>query len=63
MAIAHDRLPWTQVSDLKGWKNEAAKAYGINSIPQNVLVDPQGKVIARNLRGDKLSEKAGELFK
>jgi peroxiredoxin len=53
-AILADGLVWTQVSDLKFWKNEVAVKYGITSIPQNFLLDPQGKIIAKNLRGEDL---------
>jgi thiol-disulfide isomerase/thioredoxin len=62
-AIRHDGLVWTQISDLKGWDNEAAKAYGVASIPQNFLIDPNGVIIAKNLRGDALQAKLAELFK
>jgi len=62
-AINHDGLVWTQISDLKGWENEAAKAYGVASIPQNFLIDPNGVIIAKNLRGDALQAKLAELFK
>jgi len=62
-AVASDQLTWTQVSDLKGWSNATAKIYGINSIPANLLVDKTGKIIAKNLRGEKLREKIGELLK
>lgn len=62
-AIASDGLTWTQVSDLKGWKNEAADAYGVSSIPQNFLIDPNGIVIGKNLRGDELNAKLASLFK
>lgn len=48
-AIADDRLNWTHVSDLQGWKNAVSKMYGIQGIPQNVLIDPNGKVLAKNL--------------
>lgn len=61
-AIAKDGLTWTHVSDLKGWKNEAAALYNVQSIPQNFLLDPQGKIIAHNLRGEELSKKLAELF-
>ena len=61
-AIETDGLPWTQVSDLKGWKNEAGVLYGIRSIPSNFLIDPQGKIIARNLRGKQVEEKLKEIF-
>lgn len=61
-AIKADGLAWTQVSDLKFWDNEVAKLYGIKSIPQNYLIDPSGKIIAKNLRGDDLNKKLAELF-
>lgn len=61
-AVKKDGLAWTQVSDLQGWGNEVAKMYFIKSIPQSVLIDPAGKIIARNLRGKELSEKLGSLF-
>ncbi len=50
-AIKDDNLTWTQLSDLGGWDNAVSKQYGISSIPQNVLIDPSGKIIAKNLRG------------
>jgi len=53
-AIHKDGLPWTQVSDLKYWQSETATLYGVNAIPQNFLLDPTGKIIAKNLRGDDL---------
>lgn len=53
-AVKNDGMPWIHVSDLKGWKNEVALMYGINSVPQNVLVDPQGIIVAKNLRGENL---------
>ena len=53
-AIADDHMPWTQVSDLRGPQNEAAQRYNINAIPQNFLIDPTGKIVATNLRGDDL---------
>ncbi len=62
-AIAADKLTWTQVSDLKGWGNEAAKLYGINSIPANLLLDKTGKIIGKNLREQKLRDKIAELLK
>ncbi|MES2828058.1 MAG: TlpA disulfide reductase family protein [Bacteroidota bacterium] len=55
-AIKKDGMPWIHVSDLKGWKNEVALMYGINSVPQNILIDPKGMVIAKNLRGENLLE-------
>ncbi|HEX8350984.1 MAG TPA: TlpA disulfide reductase family protein, partial [Hymenobacter sp.] len=50
-AIANDKLTWTQVSDLKGWESAAGQTYGVKAIPQTVLLDPQGRIIAKNLRG------------
>jgi peroxiredoxin len=61
-AIKQDGLVWTQVSDLKYWNNEAAGLYGVRSIPQNFLIGPDGKIIAKNLRGDDLDEKLAELL-
>jgi len=60
-AIHDDGLIWTQVSDLKGWKNEVAIQYGIQAIPQNFLLDPEGKIIAKNLRGEELDSKLAEI--
>lgn len=62
-AIADDKLVWTQVSDLKGWQNEAAALYAVNSIPSNLLVDKTGKIVARNLREEKLRETVSGLLK
>lgn len=62
-AIKQDGLPWIQVSDLNGWKNEVALMYGINSVPQNLLINPQGVIIGKNLRGEQLTEKLFELIK
>jgi len=53
-AIEKDQLPWTQVSDLKGWNDSAAKLYGVRAIPANFLIDPSGKIIAEDLHGDAL---------
>jgi len=61
-AVRDDQLTWPQVSDLKGWGNAAGKLYGVNSIPANVLLDPDQKIIARNLRGIDLENKLKELF-
>ncbi len=62
-AINDDHLTWTEVSDLKGWKNEAAELYSVKGIPQNFLVDPDGKIVAKNLSGDDLEKKLAELLK
>lgn len=61
-AIKKDGLAWTQVSDLQWWNNAASTAYGIQAIPQNFLLDPTGKIIGKNLRGDDLEKKLEELF-
>jgi len=56
-AIADDGLTWTQVSDLKFWKNEVSTMYGVQAIPQNFLIDPNGKIIGKNLFGQALVSK------
>ena len=61
-AIHKDNLTWTQVSDLKGWENSAAKLYRITGIPFNFLIDPQGKIIGKNLRGPDLDTKLCEVL-
>lgn len=53
-AIKDDNLTWTQVSDLQFWNNAVAQLYKVNGIPFNILVDPNGKIIAKNLRGEEL---------
>ncbi|MDR1562436.1 MAG: AhpC/TSA family protein [Dysgonamonadaceae bacterium] len=62
-AIADDKLEWTNVSDLKAWNNVASSLYGIESIPSNFLISPEGKIVARNLRGDNLLKKLEEILK
>ncbi|MEO6682764.1 MAG: TlpA disulfide reductase family protein, partial [Ginsengibacter sp.] len=62
-AIHKDNLTWTQLSDLKGWKNEVSVMYGISAIPQNLLVDPTGKIIAKNIRGEELHKTLERLIK
>lgn len=61
-AIHKDGLWWNQVSDLKGWDNEVAGQYGIRAIPQNLLLDPSGKIIAKNIRGEELAKKLEEVL-
>ncbi|MEE4176916.1 MAG: TlpA disulfide reductase family protein [Bacteroides sp.] len=61
-AIDDDGLSWTHVSDLKGWENEASTLYGVASIPSTILLDPEGKIIGRNLMEEALDEKMTELF-
>jgi len=62
-AVKVDKLPWLQVSDLKGFKNVVAVECDINSIPQNILVDPNGIIIAKNLRGPELETKLASILK
>ncbi|HYE56143.1 MAG TPA: TlpA disulfide reductase family protein [Chitinophagaceae bacterium] len=61
-AIEADRLSWIHVSDLKAWQSELVLEYAVRSIPYNILVDPEGNIIAINLRGNKLRNKLKELF-
>lgn len=61
-AIKDDKLDWTQVSDLKYWQNEVALQYKIQSIPQNLLIDPNGIIIGKNLRGEELQSKLCEVL-
>lgn len=62
-AIHDDQLTWSQVSDLQYWKNAVAVQYGVQAIPQNYLIDPSGKIVGKNLRGEALDKKLGELIK
>lgn len=62
-AIHDDNLTWTHVSDLQYWNNAVATQYGIMAIPQNLLLDPSGKIIAKNLQGEALDKKLAEIFK
>jgi len=62
-AIVQDQLKWTQVSDLKHWESSVVGLYGIQGIPYNVLLDPDGKVIAENLTGSSLERKLSEVLK
>ena len=61
-AIAADKLTWTHVSDLEYWNNAAAKLYAVNAIPANFLLDENGIIIARNLRGEDLYNKVKEVL-
>lgn len=61
-AIRADNLTWNHVSDLKYWNNEVSNLYGVRSIPSNVLLDRDGIIIARNLRGEDLQKKLEELL-
>ena len=62
-AVEKDGMPWVQVSDLKGWKNDVAVKCGVTAIPQNLLIDPKGIIVAKNLRGEELTEKLKEYIK
>ncbi len=62
-AINHDGLTWAHVSDLKGWSNTVAQQFGISSIPQNFLIDPNGVIIGKNLRGPDLDAKLESILK
>ncbi len=61
-AIHTDNLMWTHVSDLKEFNNAVAELYHIKEIPQNILVDPNGKIVGRNLRGDALDQKLSQIL-
>lgn len=61
-AIKEDQLTWTHVSDLKGWQSDVASLYGVRAIPMNYLLDKEGKIIAKSLRGEDLLKKLGEIL-
>lgn len=61
-AIDDDGLAWQHISDLKGWQSAVAKQYGVSSIPHTILLDEEGKILARNLRGNALEDKLAEIF-
>ena len=61
-AIRNDHLTWTHVSDLKFWQSAAAQLYGVNAIPATFLLDKEGKIIAKNLRGPELEQKLDEIL-
>lgn len=61
-AIKKDNLTWVHVSDLKGWQSEAAKLYQVRGIPFTVLLDKEGKIVAKNLRGEELEKKLSEIL-
>ncbi len=62
-AIADDQLTWKHVSDLKYWNNEVGALYAVRAVPQNFLLDPTGKIVAKNLRSEALEAKLAEIFK
>ena len=61
-AIQNLKMPWTHLSDLKGWETVAGQVYNIHAIPASLLVDPTGKIVARDLRGEALGAKLQEIF-
>lgn len=61
-AIADMKMNWIHLSDLKAWHSDVGKAYGVDAIPASILVDPQGKVVARDLRGEELGAKLSEIY-
>lgn len=61
-SIIKDGLPWQQVSDLKGYGNEVFALYNVLPIPDNYLIDPEGKIVARGIRGKALQEKLASIF-
>jgi len=61
-AITDDKLVWKQLSDLQGWDNAAGKLYEVTAIPMNFLIDPSGKIVAKDLRGQVLNDKLKNLF-
>lgn len=62
-AIAKDKLSWTHISNLMQWKEPIAKQYGIESIPSTIILDANGKIIAKDLFGEELKAKISELLK
>ena len=62
-AISEWEMPWIHLSDLKYWKSVASDVYSVNSIPDNLLIDPEGTVVARGLRGAALEAKLAEVIK
>ncbi|MCA5006326.1 TlpA disulfide reductase family protein [Sphingobacterium bovistauri] len=62
-AIKDDDLPWIHAADLKGWRNEAAVLYGVRGVPQNYLIDPNGKIVAINLKAENLHKVLADYLK
>nr|WP_121271053.1 TlpA disulfide reductase family protein [Pedobacter schmidteae] len=62
-AVKEDQMPWTQISTLKGFENEAAKLYNVTGIPASLLINPEGEIIGYDLRGENLEKKLLEVFK
>ena len=61
-AIKDWEMPWIHLSDLKQWQTVASDTYAVKAIPDNILVDPEGTIVARGLRGDDLKAKLAEIF-
>ena len=61
-AIKEWGMPWNHLSDLQGWQSTAAGVYGIRAIPASLLVNPEGTIVARDLRGSELGAKLAEIF-
>ena len=61
-AIAKDQLTWTQVSNLKGWKDPIATLYNVEQIPTTFILDEKGVIVAKDLRGEELKAKVKELL-
>ena len=61
-AVKQLGMEWPQMYDLKGWQCAASAIYGVNSIPSNVLLDPQGKIIDIDLRGEKLQKRLEAIY-
>ncbi|MBQ4012601.1 MAG: AhpC/TSA family protein [Bacteroidales bacterium] len=61
-AIKDWEMPWIHISDLKYWKNAASELYSVNAIPDNLLIDPEGTVVARGLRGKELQAKLASIY-
>ena len=62
-AIEDDKLTWHHVSDLQGWKNAVAQEFGVKSIPFSILIDKEGVILGKNLRGEELQNTLADLFK
>ncbi len=62
-AITALNMPWTHLSDLKGWQSIVCEVYKVWAIPDNLLINPQGEIVARNLRDEALHEKLKDIFK
>jgi hypothetical protein len=61
-AIEQDQMDWVHVSDLMFWQSPVVKLYNINGIPHTLLIDEEGRILAKNLRGEQLANKLREIF-